>query len=492
MNKIIFSIVCSFVFIVSLASLGLASILWKTNNIPRAKVSLSYIDPTSGLLTLKNFSGVGLNYLEVNQDLSNNYHYVLLHTENYSDMLVQLSAVGGGLSTSRGTEINGMWRSTGLNENTIKFGSLLLDAEMVADDIRAVVMTGTNTANSMNTGNPSITMVAAGLLTIGPDKTPAKVTVQVSAKGVPAVIGNYTSIGSDFVAHPPSLSGAPIASSFSQDLTFGAPAPAIDVIANSPHYDKPLTVNIPSGGDALLNGTLSPGTGADVNKIIYTPKEGFSGKDTFQYRLISDLSQSDPATVTVNVGPRPHAVLQNYTTTKDSIAKDYAYAPASDWDPTIFTPTVPALSDMGGALSIDSGKFNYSPAAGFEGTDFVTYTLTDKLLRTITGTAIFEVRPHAVGDSFTYSVVSNTFTPALTTANLLSNDKGSGLSVGDVLKVGTFATPDLVTPPPAASNITYVPISHTNGDKEYFAYSIKDNSAPAKMSSGIVTIIIGP
>jgi hypothetical protein len=249
------------------------------------------------------------------------------------------------------------------------------------------------------------------------------------------------------------------------------------VIAGSPGFSGPLTADIPSGGDAL-NGHVTLSSSSPNNTVIYTPNEGFSGKDTFQYRLISGTLHSDNATVTVNVGPRPkaYAALQNFTSmTKDTNAKDFA--PVADWDSN-FTMSVPAKSDEGGNISINAGQFRYKPLAGFDGTDTVTYTLTDKLSKTITGTAIFEVVPHAVGDSFDYPIAA----PGIATATLLGNDRGSGLSVVDVLKIGTSnGTPTL-----SSGNITYAPFSTGGTHKEYFAYTIKDSAG--RMSSATVTI----
>jgi len=469
MKKHAFGIVLILAFILGLASLGLASILWKTNAIPSMKVTLSYVDPSSGLNILKNFSGVGLNYLEINKDMGNNYHYVLLHTENYSNMEVQLSAVGGGLSTTKGTEINGTWRA-GLNDNTIKLGDT---AEMALSDIRAVVMTGTNAVDIMGASSPTITMTAAGLLSIGgPDKVPAKVTVQVSTKGIPALLGSYTSIGSSFIPDPPSISGPPIANNISQDLAFGALAPTIDVIALSPNYSDPLTVDIPSGGSAL-NGTAV----VSSNKIVYTPNEGFSGKDTFQYKLVSGLLQSNTATVTVNVGPRPNAVLQHFNSiSKDANAADYP--PVADWDSN-FTLSVPAKSDEDGDITVVSGNFHYKPKAGFEGTDTVTYTLTDKLARTLTGTAVFEVTPHAVGDS----IDSVGGVPKTVTSDTLLLNDSAGAEFDNAYSIPTYGSINV-----SGNSITYYPTT-TSPSTEYFAYTIK-NSTTGKKSITLVTVKI--
>ncbi len=477
MKKHLVGIVLTLALILGLASLGLASMVWKTNAIPTIKVSLSYVDPPSGTTVLRNFSGVGLNYLEINRDMNNNNHYVLLHTENYSNMQVELSTVGGGLSTSKGTEINGTWR-TGLTDNVINFG--VIPADMAVSDIHAVSMTGTYTVNNLNASSPTITMTAAGLLNLSGKRIPAKVTVTASAKGIPSALGNYTSIGSDFIAHPPSVSGAPIASSFSQSFAFGAIVPPIDVIANSPNYGDPLTVDIPSGGGAL-NGTAVLGTGVNLNKIVYTPNEGFSGKDTFSYKFISGLFQSNIATVTVNIGParpKPYAALQDFNSIpKDSNAADHS--PVADWDPAIFTLSVPTKSDMGGALSMDVDKINYKPVAGFDGTDTAKYTLTDKLGRTITGTALFEVTPHAVGD---YIESAGGVSKTVTSDSLLSND-----SAGAVFD-NAYSIPGYGTVNVSGGNITYYPTT-SSPSTEYFAYTIKD-STTGKKSIALVTVKI--
>jgi hypothetical protein len=73
----------------------------------------------------------------------------------------------------------------------------------------------------------------------------------------------------------------------------------IDVGANDTFESTSIVYTIPSGGDPD-NGVIAIQDSA--NGIIrYTPTSGFTGVDTFTYRVTPSTGQAETATVTITV-----------------------------------------------------------------------------------------------------------------------------------------------------------------------------------------------
>jgi len=76
----------------------------------------------------------------------------------------------------------------------------------------------------------------------------------------------------------------------------------IDILANDLNIPSigTLTTTNPSKGNILINNGGTPNNPSD-NSIIYTPDNGFLGKDSFTYALCDDAGNCDTATVTIMV-----------------------------------------------------------------------------------------------------------------------------------------------------------------------------------------------
>src|SRR5439155_1327999 len=138
----------------------------------------------------------------------------------------------------------------------------------------------------------------------------------------------------------------------------------------------------------------------------YTSAMGFSGTDTFTY-TVTDLANavSNPATVTVVVN-RPTANPDVGTT--DTAPPAPPPAAANDTDPDgnhqldLTTGTTVAGPSHGSATVGSMGTVNYTPAAGFSGTDTFTYTIADSAdavsnPATVTVTVTAVLAPPTVG-----------------------------------------------------------------------------------------------
>ncbi|PLW81579.1 hypothetical protein CWI75_15230 [Kineobactrum sediminis] len=128
-------------------------------------------------------------------------------------------------------------------------------------------------------------------------------------------------------------------------------------------------VSQPLGGTVFmqLDGTFS-----------YTPNEGFSGSDSFQYRAVANGDFSNIATVTLFVeGPaNSPPVAQD-----DSYGVDYqgknVLANDTDIDEDPLTAILVTQPELGTVTLNSDGTFTYTPNTGASGNDVFTYQASD-------------------------------------------------------------------------------------------------------------------
>ncbi|MFO0921044.1 MAG: Ig-like domain-containing protein [Pirellulales bacterium] len=154
----------------------------------------------------------------------------------------------------------------------------------------------------------------------------------------------------------------------------------LDVLAND--------FKIP--GEALQIVSISSGDkGGNIRintartAILYTPRNGFVGRETFTYRMRNASGAEDTATVTVNVAltfENPVAVDDSYDVSTNTIGYPLNVL-ANDIEGRggalqIISITTP---DQGGSAVIGSGNqsIRYTPRRNFGGTETFSYTATD-------------------------------------------------------------------------------------------------------------------
>ena len=142
---------------------------------------------------------------------------------------------------------------------------------------------------------------------------------------------------------------------------------ANDTDPNGYSLQAQLVTNV-SDGILTLN---SDGT------LVYMPKAGWTGTDTFTYKdQDSGGNVSNVATVTLTVGDdTPVASGGSYTTGEDRALTGTVSASDADGDPwTASTVTQPGH----GTLALNAlGAFTYTPTAGFSGSDQFQYRVSD-------------------------------------------------------------------------------------------------------------------
>ncbi len=117
----------------------------------------------------------------------------------------------------------------------------------------------------------------------------------------------------------------------------------------------------------------------------YTPAAGFQGADAFTYVADDGQAQSLAATVTIDViqaNDAPQAVDDSYAVTQDSVltmtaSEDGVLANDTDANSDPLTSTLVDGPANGTVVLNSDGTFEYTPGAGFVGTDTFTYLAND-------------------------------------------------------------------------------------------------------------------
>jgi hypothetical protein len=292
--------------------------------------------------------------------------------------------------------------------------------------------------------------------------------------------------------------------SLSMDIGTGANDPPIAADdASSGLHDRVLTIGAPGvlGNDsdpdfdtlsAVLDSTTSNGSlslAAD-GSYDYTPDPGYVGTDAFTYHADDGTAVSGTATVTIDVtDAAPVANDDAYTVDKNASlsvgAGSGVMANDSDPDPgeSLAASVVSGTTD--GTLSLNGdGSFDYSPDAGFSGTDAFTYRVSDGAL-TSTATVTIDVVNHApsAADDL-YAGPKNLPLSVNAASGVLSNDLDPD---GDPLTASVTSGPSSgILLLAANGGFTYTPIVGFDGTDQ-FTYEATDGSVAV---TATVTIAI--
>lgn len=186
------------------------------------------------------------------------------------------------------------------------------------------------------------------------DSSPATVTMVVKAKNLKPV-----AVAKSVVVNMNSSSAAALA-------------------GNDPDGDPiSFRVTVPP-----KNGTLSGST----PHLVYTPKAGFKGKDSFQYVTNDGIASSRPAIMSINVvnpNNRAPVVVNKVITTDMNKAVVVALgATDADSDPVTYRLLAkPASGKLAGKIP----NFTYKPKKGFTGSVTLSYVANDGNVDSATG-----------------------------------------------------------------------------------------------------------
>lgn len=274
-------------------------------------------------------------------------------------------------------------------------------------------------------------------------------------------------------------------------LTLGA-----NILANDQANDatrEPLSIVSISTVAGTTVGTLAGTT--------YTPPADFNGTDVLTYVIQDNTGlTSNTGTITITVDPvndPPVAVNDTPSVDEDSadntldlLANDSA-GPENETEAIIIVAL--GATNNGGVATINAGggSVNYTPAAGFIGTDTFTYTIEDAGGLQSTATVNVDVAPAVVpsarpdsdttseGSAIVFDVLNNDRVNAGAMATLISAANGTN---------GTVVILDNGTPTDLTDDtIEYTPNADFNGT-DTFTYIMNDTAGIGVDSEGTVTI----
>jgi VCBS repeat-containing protein len=185
-----------------------------------------------------------------------------------------------------------------------------------------------------------------------------------------AMNSNTATVSIDVVA-PPVATDSDFATPENQPLTVPSPGLLAGVIGSG---NLPLIATIDS---FPLNGTLSQNPDGSYT---YTPNSGFIGSDSFTYHASDGTNNSNEATVTITVYGPPQAMDDSFSTVQNQqltvaapgLIGDVVYNGNQNLSVSL------ASQPANGSVSLNAdGSFNYTPNAGFVGSDSFTYVATD-------------------------------------------------------------------------------------------------------------------
>ena len=209
---------------------------------------------------------------------------------------------------------------------------------------------------------------------------------------------------------------------------------SVDVIANDTDTENDsLTLTAVS-----TSGSGTVAVNADGVSVDYTPALDFNGTETITYTVSDGVLTDATGTLTITVtavNDAPVAVDDTATVLEDAALTSIDLI-ANDTDADGDTLSLTAVSTAGTgtvAVNADGLSVDYTPAANFNGTETITYTVSDGVLTdatgtlTITDTAVNDApvaneQTILVDEQGTVSVLTNSETTLLYNASDAEND----------------------------------------------------------------------
>lgn len=277
-----------------------------------------------------------------------------------------------------------------------------------------------------------------------------------------------------------------------------------------------LTNDIGTGLTVATTPVLSPTNGTvSLNPngtYTYTPTAGFSGIDTFKYRVCDNLTPQKCDTALVTITVQPNAPLPGVNAppiAQPDVIQTNVGVPVTgnvlpnDFDPnpgqTLTVSTTPVVQPTNGTVTISpNGSYTYTPNPGFSGQDTFTYKVCDNgtpqacTNSTVTVDVVVDNNPTTANDKPIAGDDSGT-TPKNTalTGSLSGNDTdpnaGQTLTYTTTPITGsTHGGTVTITP---TGGYTYTPATGYIGP-DAFTYKVCDNGSPVLCDTATVYISV--
>ena len=256
--------------------------------------------------------------------------------------------------------------------------------------------------------------------------------------------------------------------------------------------DTGETLIVTQVGTASQGGTVRVATAG--SGVVYTPRSGFTGNETFTYTISDGNGGTSIATVTVTVSPAvppPTVVGESFTIVEDAAAADFNVL-ANDTAPvTSDTLTISdAKSNDGTATITNNGtRVSFAPRANFNGQATVVYTVRSTNGGLANGTATFTVTalndaPDAVNDALPV------FSSPNQSLNVLAND--TTVDAGETLTITAVTQPPTgqgtVSIGPNGRTILYTAPNTDFSGTVTFSYTLGDGSTLTDSATVTLTV----
>ncbi|MGK7392936.1 MAG: Ig-like domain-containing protein, partial [Candidatus Cyclobacteriaceae bacterium M3_2C_046] len=278
-------------------------------------------------------------------------------------------------------------------------------------------------------------------------------------------------------------------------------------IINNPPIAEPISITLKENesvniglvgndadGDALVyalvddsdNGVISD-FDANLGTLIYAPKKGFFGSDSFTFKINDGLDDSNTATVSLTVeefNTAPDAYDQDITINEDTPQEIQLTFTDTDGDGSIsFAHTDPAHGNIS-EFNLLTGFLVYTPDGDYFGSDSFTYTVNDGELTSSPATISITINP--VNDAPLANGQSVTTTEDVTKAITLT---GSDLDNDPITFAivqgpgnGTLENLDVNT-----GEVDYIPNLNFNGS-DSFTFKVNDGTVDSNPATVNITV----
>ena len=260
----------------------------------------------------------------------------------------------------------------------------------------------------------------------------------------------------------------------------------------------PTTLNITLGSGITFTAVSYTGAGSvgfTSTAITYTPPDDFTGQSNITsgedvtYTLSDGTQVTETITVTA-VNDAPVAVDDTATVTEDASLTSITVLD-DDTDADSDSLTVSAISYSGtgtAAINSDNARIDYTPAANFNGTDTITYTVSDG---TTTDTGTLTITVTAVNDAPTIGSIPTLTTPAATdlTIDLVADYVTDQESNAVISTSSVSAGSGSVAISSDGLSLTYTPATGFSGST---SISFTLNDGANTLSSAITVSVVNP
>jgi gliding motility-associated-like protein len=226
-------------------------------------------------------------------------------------------------------------------------------------------------------------------------------------------------------------------------------------------------------GSGSLSGTAP--------NLTYTPGLNFNGSETFTFKVFDGTSNSNEATISIDVLAVNNAPIANSQSKSTSEDTPLAITlTGSDVDGDALNLVIQAQPGHG-TLSGTAPNIIYTPAANYNGTDFFTFIVNDGTVNSTASSVFITITPvddPPVAVDQNVTVVEDTPTPIILTGTDAD---------GNPLTYTVLVPPSNGTLTGSGPNLTYVPDTNYHGSD---TFTFKVNDGISDSNTGTVSVSV--